>query len=328
MRCEMTGKKDGNDVGWRAAQRHLSAGARALAVVGLILSAAGAVGSASAAATPSGFGALPANWNEQSRCQGVHVGSHVVLPGKDVVATTSAGICGAAPKDINWSWSGGLSGQTHGCGNNQTKCRFPAGSTGGQYVTICINGSNIQGAWQSCDYYGVPAKGVGIIEGYVKDEDGSPVAGVTVDAKGKHPASTTTGADGYYAMQVQPGHYQIVPSGGPHGRSAPEYHPKVNTTSIAAGSSGTADFTLQDGIELQLHFAKTAVAADGLQVVNGTITTTWDGNPVSVGVQLQGMPGVSPTKAVTSGPLASVCGGGTRVWPTGTCRARMARTSP
>jgi hypothetical protein len=189
------------------------------------------------------------------------------------------------------------------------------------YGLVCINGANQQGGWVSCDYYAVPGKGVGIIEGYVKDEDGSPVAGVTVDAKGKGGASTTTGADGYYAMQVQPGSYQIVPSGGPHGRTAPDYHPKLNNTSIAAGSSGRADFTLQDGIKLQLHFDKSAVAADGLQVVDGTITTTEDGKPVGVGVQLQGMPDESAIKAVTTGPLATVCGAGARVWPTGTLQS-------
>jgi len=139
-----------------------------------------------------------------------------------------------------------------------------------------------------------------------------------VDAKGKNGATTTTGADGFYAMQVQPGSYQIVPSGGPHGKTAPDYRPKVNSTSIAAGTSGTADFTLKDGTTLQLHLDKSAVPTDGIQVVSGTITTTYDGNPISVGVQLQGMPGVSPLKAVTAGPLAVVCGGGARVWPAGT----------
>ena len=138
---------------------------------------------------------------------------------------------------------------------------------------ILINGSNVQGAWQSCDYYGVPGKGVGIIEGTVKDKDGGPVAGAEVKAFGNDNPSTTTGADGYYAMQVKPGSYRIVPSGGPHGKSAPNYVPKFNATTIADGASGTADFKLLAGIELELHFDKSTVAADGLQVVNGTVTT-------------------------------------------------------
>ncbi|MGP8208718.1 MAG: carboxypeptidase regulatory-like domain-containing protein [Acidimicrobiales bacterium] len=247
------------------------------------------------------------------------VASHIVFLGHDVVGRTTPGVCGSAP-DNTWEWASVPGPAVSGCGKDATSCVFKAtASTDNTWAALCINGSfTQQGPWESCDYYGVPAKGVGVIEGHVKDEDGSPVAGVTVDANGKGGASTTTGADGYYAMQVQPGSYQIVPSGGPHGKSAPEYRPKVNVTSIAAGSSGTADFTLQSGIKLELHFDKSVVPADGLQVVDGTITTTEFGNPVSVGVQLQGMFGESPLKAVTAGPLASVCSSGTRVWPTGT----------
>ena len=293
----------------------------AAAILAAALSLTGPGTAARASSAPPGFGPIPYNGDIQSRCEGLHLGSHVVFPGKEVVATASAGICGGPPVN-HWSWGAGpVAPGVHGCGENATFCEFKAGAATNVYGLVCINGGNQQGGWVSCDYYAVPGKDVGVIEGYVKDEDGSPVAGVTVDAKGKGGASTTTGADGYYAMQVQPGSYQIVPSGGPHGRSAPDYRPKVNSTSIAAGSSGTADFTLQDGIKLQLHFDKSAVAADGLQVVDGTITTTEDGKPVSVGVQLQGMPDESPIKAVTTGPLAAVCGAGSRVWPTGTLQS-------
>ena len=281
---------------------------------------------ASAASPPTGgFGGLVNPL--QSRCEGMKVASHIVFIGHDVVGRTTPGVCGSAP-DNTWEWASVPGRAVSGCGKDATSCVFKAtASTDNTWAALCINGSfTQQGSWESCDYYGVPAKGVGVIEGHVKDEDGSPVAGVTVDANGNNRASTTTGADGYYAMQVQPGSYQIVPSGGPHGKSAPEYRPKVNVTSIAAGSSGTADFTLLSGIKLELHFDKSVVLADGLQVVDGTITTTEFGKPVSVGVQLQPMPGKSPLQAVgesplkagTVGPLASVCSNGTRVWPTGT----------
>ncbi len=273
---------------------------------------------ASAASPPTGGFGGSVN-PLQSWCEGMKVASHIVFIGHDVVGRATPGRCGSAP-DNTWEWASVPGRAVSGCGKDATSCVFKAtASTDNTWAALCINGSfTQQGSWESCDYYGVPAKGVGVIEGHVKDEDGSPVAGVTVDANGKNRASTTTGADGYYAMQVQPGSYQIVPSGGPHGKSAPEYRPKVNDTSIAAGSSGTADFTLQSGIKLELHFDKSVVLADGLQVVDGTITTTEFGNPVSVGVQLQGMFGESSLKAVTAGPLASVCSGGTRVWPTGT----------
>ncbi len=315
MRSDMTGLREGHGVGRRGLQRCLSI--VVLAVVVLSVSAVGGLGSAGAATTPSGLGPLPPNWNLQSRCEGLHVGSHVVFPGQKVVATASAGICGGPPENtFGWGVNQVAGAGMHHCGENSTFCEFTAGAATNAYTTVCISGSNQQGAWGSCDYYAVVGKTDGIIEGYVKNEDGSPVAGVTVDAKGTHGTSTSTGSDGYYAMVVQPGSYQIVPSGG--GSKTP-FHPAMNTTTIAAGTSGTADFTLDEGTKLKLHLAQISVAADGIEVVSGTVTTTLDGKPTSVGVQLQGMPGVSPpAKAVTSGPRASVCSGGTRVWPPST----------
>ena len=282
-----------------------------------------AAASARAVSTPSSFGPIPYNGTEQSRCQGVHVGSHVFFPDKEIVATTSAGICGAAPKDISWSWSVGESDQTHGCGSNDTSCRFPAeGSTGGVYTTICINGANVQGAWQSCDYYAVAGAGLGVIEGHVTDKDGGPVAGAEVKVYGNGGnVSAITGADGYYAMEVKPGSYRIVPSGGSPGKS-PGFVPTHNATTISAGTSGTADFKLQAGILLSLKFNQASVPADGIHVVTGTITTTEFGKPApNVGVQLTAMPGKSYPVAVSHSPRVSVCSNGTRVWPTGTMDA-------
>ncbi len=294
----------------------------AVLAAGLLVAALSFTGSAAPARANSagvGFGAIPYNGDEQSRCQGLSVGSHIVFPGKMVVATTHAGICGSAPTDINWTWTVGAGAGGHGCKANSTSCDFKAGAATNGYTLVCINGSNVQGAWQSCDYYGVPGKGVGIIEGTVKDKDGGPVAGADVKAYGANSTSTTTGADGYYAMQVKPGSYRIVPSGGPHGKAAPNYIPKFNATTIADGTSGTADFQLQAGVELALAFDKSTVAADGLQVVNGTVTTTEFGKPLgNVGVQLEAMPGETADNAVTAGPRAAVCSAGIRVWPTGT----------
>ncbi len=318
MSLEVTEQTGGNEDRWHAVGRRLLVGALALAVLTLTLSAVGSAASARAATAPTGFGPLPYNYNEQSRCEGVSVSSHILFSGDELKAKASAGICGGPPTN-HWSWGAGpVAPGVHGCGANATFCDFKVGSATNAYGLVCINGANQQGAWQSCDYYAVAGKTAGVIEGYVKDEDGSPVVGVTVDAKGKSSVSTTTGADGYYAMQVQPGSYQIVPSGAPGGKSARPFHPKSNATTIAAGTTGTADFTLEDGIELKLQLDKKSVAADGIQVVGGTITTTYDGKPVAVGVQLQGMPNVSSKKAVTSSPLAAVCSGTTRVWPAST----------
>jgi hypothetical protein len=288
-----------------------------LATTGLV--AIGLV--AAAASAPSGgFGAIPYNGTEQSRCQGMSVASHVVFPGADIVAYTTGGICGSAPKDITWSWDVTPGAAVKGCGHDATSCVFKGGaSTDGQYTLICINGGNVQGAWQSCDYYGVADPGVGIIDGYVKDKDGGGVAGTELTAYGPQRASAVSGADGYYAMQVHSGSYRVLPSGGPQGKSSPRYSPTVADVSVADRTSSSASFQLQAGVELKLHFDKVSVPADGLQVVNGTITTTEYGKPLpNVVVQLEAMPGEPAVKAVTGSPRASVCSAGSRLWPTGT----------
>lgn len=292
----------------------------AATVLVLVLAATGSVATAHATAPSTGFGPIPYNADIQSRCQGMHVASHVVFPGQEVVATTSGGICGGPP-DNTWGWGANqlVGSSKHGCGANGTFCKFKAGPATDAYGIICINGANQQGAWESCDYYAVAGKGFGVVDGYLKDKDGGPVAGADVKAYGPTNATATTGADGYYALQLKPGSYRIVPSGGPHGKSAPDYVPKYNATTVADDSTGRADFQLQAGIELELKFDTASVPADGLHVVNGTITTTEFGKPLpNVGVQLEAMPGQSYTKAVIGGPRASVCGGGTRQWPTGT----------
>jgi hypothetical protein len=290
----------------------------AAALLAAALSLTGPGTAARASSADAGFGAIPPDGNIQSRCQGVHVGSHVVFPGQKVVATTSAGICGGAPKDISWEWDIPAGDGGRGCTKDATTCSFKAGGPTTGYGVVCIIGGNVQGGWESCDYVGVAGKGVGVIDGYVKDKDGGPVAGTDVKAYGTESASTTSGADGYYAMEVKAGNYRIVPSGGPRGKSAPDYVPKFNATTIADGTEGRADFTLQAGIELKLRFAKSTVAADGLQVVDGTITTTEGGKPLpNIGVQLEVMPGETADEAVTTGPRAAVCNNGSRVWPTG-----------
>ncbi len=233
---------------------------------------------------------------------------------------TPTGGFGSAPENT-WEWVSVPGSPVSGCGKDATSCVFKAdSSTGTGYAVLCINGSYTQqGPWESCDYYGVPAKGVGVIEGHITDKDGGPVAGVDVTAYGKHSAGAVSGPDGFYAMQANVGSYRVLPSGGFQGKSAPSYSPKIIDATTADGATTTADFRLLAGIELQLHFAKSSVPADGTEVVNGTITTTEFGKPLpNVTVQLEVMPGETAAEAVTSAPRATVCNSGSRLWPTGT----------
>lgn len=297
---------------WR---NRLVIGFAVLAMVASVMVAP--LASVASAGTQSGsFGAIPYGDPLQSRCQGMTLGAHVVKVGQIISATTTDGVCGPTGPGNHWTWS--VSG-VRGCGANATKCVFKAAETNGTYANVCISGANVQGGWSSCDYYGTPAKGRGVVDGYVRDKSGDGVAGVDVTAYGKHSGGSTTGADGWYAMQLRSGDYHVQPSGGPQGKAAPTYVPKYNETTVRDGTTGTADFKLQAEIELSLKFTKSSAPADGLSVVNGTITTTEYGKPLpNVNVKLDAMPSETRDAAVTTAPKASVCSNGSRVWPTGT----------
>jgi hypothetical protein len=195
-----------------------------------------------------------------------------------------------------------------GCVHDGTYCEFKAtASTNQQLVAMCINGANVQGAWTSCDYYGVVGDNMGILDGHVLDKDGGPVSGATVAAYGHPGATTTSDTDGFYAMQLKKGTYQVQPSGGPQGKASPSYTPRVAPADIIDGKTTHLDFTLDTSVELKLHFAKTSVVANGYEVVSGTITTTQYGKPLpNVTVQLEVKPSESANQAVTTGARASV----------------------
>jgi hypothetical protein len=299
-------------------------GARVVAFAGLLAVGSGLLcgeASASGPGAPAiGFANLPSNAFDQSRCAAMSVARHIVFAGQDEVAQAGPaepGSCGGGT--VSWLWSYLYGTIVRGCGRDDATCVFKAeGSTNGSYVALCVDGSSTFGPWDSCDYYGVVGAGVGVIDGYVKDKDGDAVGGVAVRAGGAHGTSATTGPDGYYAMQLDAGDYRVVPSGGPQGKTRPTYDPETSDAHVVAGSTTGASFRLDAGLEVKLHFDQDSVPADGMQVVNGTITTSELGKPVgNVAVMLTVMPGEAVDATVKSGPRASICSDGNRVWPTG-----------
>ena len=272
------------------------------------------------ASSGSGFGPSPDV--PQSRCAALKVSTHIAFVGEKIRAKAGPAIpdaCGGGK--VGWTWA--VTGVKE-CRPDSTDCTFrAAASTGDTWSQVCIDGSSTQGPWTSCDYYGVPPKGDGVIEGYVKDKDGGPVAGVDITAygegNGRRGASAETGTDGYYAIEVKAGDYTVIPSGGPSGKSKPSYSPDLDHLHVAKSATAKADFELKAGIELKLEFAKSSVVADGLQVLSGAVTTTEFGKPLgNVAVQLDPLPGTSAATLGLSSPRAAVCSAGNRVWPTGT----------
>ncbi len=271
------------------------------------------VTSASSTTTTGGFGPLPAGLPIESRCQGVHINTHIVFVGQYVQATTSGGICGGAPKDINWTWQGssGTAG-VNGCKPNGSYCRFRAGASSfPNLASVCIDGGSVQGGWVSCDYYGVVGDTMGVIDGHVLDKDGNPVAGATISAGS---VKATSASDGFYAMVTQKGSYAVKASDGIAGHV---FQPAVAQASVGAGATSHIDFTLDSGVKLKMTIAKSSVVANGYEVISGTITTTEFGKPSpNVSVQLDVKPTQSGYKSATTGARASICSGSTRVWPT------------
>jgi hypothetical protein len=246
------------------------------------------------------------------------ISTHIVFVGQWVVAHANGGICGVTGKDNSWNWAINPGPGVKGCQHDATSCEFKATtSTDLQLESFCINGANVQGAWTSCDYYGVVGDNMGILDGHVFDKDGGAVSGTTIKAYGHPGATTTSDSDGFYAMQLNKGAYTVEPSGGPSGKSAPGYTPKLASATVVAEHTVHLDFTLDTSIELKLKFDKAKVVANGYEVVSGTITTTQYGKPLpNVMVQLQVQPSQSADQSVTAGPRASVCANGGRVWPT------------
>ena len=269
--------------------------------------------------TTGGFGPLPSGLPIESRCQDMTISTHIVFVGQWVEASANGGICGATGKDNNWAWPVVTGTHVKGCRRDETSCQFIAtASTNQQLEPFCIQGANVQGAWESCDYYGVVGKGLGIIDGHVLNKDGSPAPGVTIAAYGHPGAGTTSDADGFYAMQVNEGRYAVLPSGGPQGKARPTYSPTSATANVKAHATTHIDFTLDAGVELKLSLAKTSVSANGYEVVNGTVSTFEYGAPMpNVQVQLTVQPNQSADQAVLAGARAAVCQAGGRIWPTG-----------
>lgn len=263
---------------------------------------------------------MPAGLPIESRCQDMTISGHIVFVGQYVDAAAHGGICGVTGKDNSWNWGVGPGHGNKGCAHDGSYCDFKVtASTNQQLESFCITGANGQGGWGSCDYYGVVGDNMGILEGHVTDKDGSPVSGATIKAYGHPGATTTTDVDGFYAMQLNKGSYQVEPSGGPQGKASPSYTPKITKADVVAHTTSVANFQLDTTLELKMKLDKTSVKANGLEVVSGTITTTQYGKPLpNVSVRLEVQPAQSADQSVTAGARASVCSNGSRVWPTST----------
>jgi hypothetical protein len=285
---------------------------------------------------------IPACFSEGSgygSCDGIAVpgGSAIVrmtaenkktsfyLTGPSPLQSTTAAACGDAGciyHHLDWVLGPGAS-VALGCQTNQSFCDVRV-APGSGWVPVYVRQDNDFATLYAI--YNTGQKGDGTISGYVTDKTGAGVSGVTVDAYGEGDSHGQSGAavsgdQGYYSMEVDKGTYKVIPSGGLSGKKKPTYKPQDNEVTVTADGRAKSDFELQGGLEVKLTLSSTSVVADGLTVVHGTIATTQYGKPKGgVEVNIEPKSDVTPTAAITSGALATLCdaSNSARIWPGGT----------
>jgi len=216
-----------------------------------------------------------------------------------------------------------------GCGTYDATCtvKIPLRAGNAQYSFVQVGITNVQGVGISNDYYAVVAAKAALIEGTILDKEGQPVPGAAVSVygaghgEGNYEAST--GPDGSYAVEVTPGHYRVAPSVTGLSRAAPKIKPTDEHVSVGAGGTAKANFTVETALIVRLSLSASTVPADGMHIVQGTITAKYDGAPaagltIDVSPKLKEDPAYANNTDVKSGALATVCNGTSRIWPQGT----------
>ncbi len=206
-----------------------------------------------------------------------------------------------------WPWKG------KGCAKkNSATCVFKATAATGGWSVVTIGIGNPIGAADSQNAYAVLDDSTAVIDGYVNNKTGGGVGGVSIELTGTKRYGATTGADGFYSVVVKPGHYAVIPSGGP-GKN-PTYRPKSDSVAVSKGQTVGADFELQSALDVQLKLDSSSVPADGEHVVKGTLTVTDNGKPdPNQAISLEAQPN-SESINVAHGTL---CSGTSRIWPQG-----------
>ena len=216
------------------------------------------------------------------------------------------------------SWS-----KRSSCGRISTSCTLLIPKTSRTQKYFPVNGYfSWDGGGCNCGRASVAIVGSdeALVSGRVVNKDGDPIPAVQVAVNGPSNYLAATGSDGSYALVVKSGRYRI----GPLGRSVspkrpPGIEPGSRDVTVKYGRAVTADFMVDAGLIVQLKLDRRQVPADGFQIVQGTVTVTEFGRPrAGAAVTLWPSPEENPDRAVRRGVRATICSGGSRVWPGGT----------
>ncbi len=246
-----------------------------------------------------------------------------LLTGPAPLQTTKSVACGdlgCVYNHLNWSLGPGVS-PVLGCQPNQTTCDVTVAPGSTQWTAVYVRQNNdapiLWAIWNT------GKKGGAVINGYIHDKQGNGFAGSTITAYStsrRGSGVAVSGDQGFYSMEVEPGSYKIIPSGGVAGKKPAKYKSESEERTVAAGDKARADFTLESGLVVTLTLSRETTKANGTTVVDGFVETTEYGKPTGgVKVSLRPKAGVPEPQGVESGARATICGNaGIRIWPGGT----------
>jgi hypothetical protein len=208
-----------------------------------------------------------------------------------------------------WNWPRG------DCNPDTLKCSWKAGYPTRQWVRLGMAWKNDVGAAVTEAVYAVVGKDDAVLEGYVRDQAGDGVGGITVRvaAVGGHGGVyAVTGSDGFYNAIVKPGKYDVYPS--PRARKKDRFDPTSRTVKVAEGKETRVDFTLKTAMKLTLAASTRTLVASGDQTADLTIHVERDGADLA-GVKVDVWPQGSAPAETAKVPVV-LCLAGGRFWPT------------
>jgi hypothetical protein len=211
----------------------------------------------------------------------------------------ACGDLGCVYNHLDWSVGGGTR-IVSGCGVEQSTCNVKVGafySWVPVYVRQNNNPATLYLIWDS-------TKVGAFIHGFVRDkkQNNVGVEDVVITAYGtgrtQGSPSDVTGTEGFYEVNVRPGTYKVVPSGGPSGTASPKYNPTSRDVKLGPGGIVTANFDRS-----ALELSSTAV-----DCVAGDTETAPQNCTVTVSDATAAPPLLAPTGSVdlsaTSGKLS------------------------
>lgn len=227
--------------------------------------------------------------------------------------------------EIDWGWLGSNVDwkRVSGCKPHNLTCtvRVPKDVPTTPYYGYTGSLSWDGGKCSPCGMWPVAIVGAkdALITGRIVNKQRQPVLGLRVRASGPAKYVASTGADGTFAMVVEPGRYKITPEAPEGSRVKVVFDPASAAVAVRSGKTERANFTVDSGFEVDIHIDQASAPADGLQVVSGKVSVTEYGVPkAGAVVALWPQAEQDFRTAVRTGPRATICGTSGRVWPGGT----------